>query len=300
MKCKYNPLFLIGIFVQVDEIHKLLQDYLSKRALSEPNLQLPQARRKPRMTDVEIATILIYYHHSGYKNFQYYYQHLVSTDLISYFPNLVSYNRFIELIPRVQYLLVVHLSVTCATSQRTHKYYIDSKKLPACHIKRSYSHKVFKHTARKGKTSVGWFYGHKLHLIINPLGEIVNLYITSGNVADNDKDVLDNLFDNLTGKVFGDKGYLTKNREMYREAGVEIVTKFRSNMKNKLMDYNDKLWLRSRGVIESVFDIMTSVLDIEHTRHRSPVNASCHLMAGLIAYTFIEDKPRAILANMAA
>ena len=88
--------------------------------------------------------------------------------------------------------------------------FIDSFSLNVCHNRRIYSHKVFKGIAQRGKTSVGWFYGFKLHIIINHGGEIISFYITSGNVADNNEKVLKKLTQKLFGKLYGDKGYIVR------------------------------------------------------------------------------------------
>lgn len=145
--------------------------------------------------------------------------------------------------------------------------------------------------AKRGKTSTGWFYGLKLHLIINNLGEIVHFVFTAANVNDNTKSVLDHLLKDLKGKCFADKGYLSKFFEYFYDQGIHLITKIRKNMKNTLMGISDKLWLRRRAVIESVNDLLMTVFDIDHTRHRSPWNALIHALAGLGAYSYYPDKP---------
>lgn len=69
------------------------------------------------------------------------------------------------------------------------------------------------------------------------------------------------------------------------------MTKIRKNMKNHLMLMDDKLRLKKRALIESVNDILMSVQDVDHTRHRSALNALVHTMAGLVAYHFYDTKP---------
>ena len=148
--------------------------------------------------------------------------------------------------------------------------------------------------AERGKSSTGWFYGFKLFLIINPWGEIVRVHLTKGNVADNNFSLLKNLLKGLRGKVFADKGFITKYFSFFQKEGLTIVTKIRNNMKNKLVTMEDKILLTKRGIIESAFDIMMTICDIEHTRHRSPVNAFTHLIAGLTAYTYLDKLPSVI------
>ncbi len=152
-------------------------------------------------------------------------------------------------------------------SQRTGLYIIDSKPLAVCHNRRIHANRVFAHSAARGKSSsgkssMGWFYGWKLHLVINQYGQIVNFLLTEGNVADNNAFVISELLSDLQGQCFGDRGYLTKLFAHFYQRGLELITKIRRKMKNALMRMGDKLKLRKRGLIESVNDLLTSVLDV--------------------------------------
>ena len=139
---------------------------------------------------------------------------------------------------------------------------------------------------------MGWFFGFKLHLVVNHLGEIVNFQITKGHIADNDPTVLRKLLSGLTGKCFGDKGYLTKLSKEFAEAGLFLITKLRRNMKSlALSEQLDNKLLKKRGMIESVIDRLKNGCEIEHTRHRSPYNALANIFSGLIAYSFCDQKP---------
>lgn len=170
--------------------------------------------------------------------------------------------------------------------------FIDSTTIDVCHNRRIHSHKVFKDTAERGKSSTGWFYGFKLHLVINDRGEILSCCLTSGNVDDRNIQVIDSLSKELYGKLFADKGYLSqKVFERLFARGVSLVTKIKKNMKNKLMDLGDKLLLRKRAIIESVNDFLKNICQIEHSRHRSQHNFLVNLIAGLVAYSFLPKKP---------
>ena len=278
---------LIEIFIAVDDFTKPFEQWLANRSLPGER----QSTRQPELTASEIITLLVYYHHSGYKNFQYFYERLVSSQMPTYFPKLVSYSRFIELLPRQAPTLHVLTKYLCLSNKRTGCYFADSKKLPVCDNKRINSNKVFAAIAGRGKSSTGWFYGLKLHLIINELGQIMNFLITPANVSDNNDGVLRQLLGRLQGRCYADKGYLSKLFEEFYQQGLRLVTKVRSNMKNKLLELDDKLRLKKRALIESVNDILMSVQDVDHTRHRSPLNALVHTMAGLIAYHFYDTKP---------
>lgn len=250
-----------------------------------------------RLNTSEIMTIMVYYHYSGYKTFKDYYTKHVLIYLKSEFKNkLVSYNRFVELQQKAIAPLSLFLKL-CCIGTCTGTSFIDSFPLKVCHNKRIHSHRVFKDKAQRGKTSVGWFYGFKVHLIINEYGEVVEFYITSGNVADNNEEVLKQLTENVFGKVYGDKGYLINTNlfGLLYSNGVHLITKIKSNMNNKLMDFQDKLMLKKRGLIDSAIHILKDILSIEHTRHRSPVNFLANLLSGLIAYSFYQTKPTIVV-----
>lgn len=240
----------------------------------------------------EIMTITIWYYYSGYSTFKDYYTKEIEMHLNQEFPKLVSYNRFIELRKTIVVPMLVMLE-TKKLSACTDISFIDSFKLQACHIKRESSHKTLKRIAAKGKTSMGWFYGMKVHLVINHAGEIISFYISSGNIADNNEEILFALTKNISGKLFGDKGYIVNSQlfETLFLKGIKLITGIRKNMKNKLMELDDKLALRRRGVIESVGDVLKEHLGLEHTRHRSIWGFFLNIFGTLIAYQMREKKP---------
>lgn len=285
MDIKVNEQKLLEIFIWTDDFVK------SFDGISLP-ARVGQRRRTPGLALSELLTILIFYHHSGYKCFEYYYERCVLKDLVGHFPQTPSYTRFVQLIPRALQLLYWMGKIRGLTAQATGLYFVDSKKLPVCDNRRIHSHKVFKDIAQRGKTSTGWFFGLKIHLVINNLGEIMNFSITAANVMDNTKGVLDKIFKFIQGKCFGDKGYISKHFEQFYQKGLQLITRTRKNMKNKPMDWCDKMMLQKRGIIESVNDILMTVFDIDHTRHRSPVNAVTHMLGAIVAYSFYDEKPR--------
>ena len=281
---------LLSLFIFVDDACALMRCWAEQHWLSTGTKQA-RPRRVPQISESEIIAILIFYQYSGYKCFQYYYKSLVLNDLLPYFPTAPSYNRFVELIERVSLPMSLLAQITCLQAEQTGIYYLDAKALPVCHLLRQKQHKVFEGLAQKGKGSMGWFFGFKLHLVINHKGQIVNFALTTGSVADNDKDLLVKLLSDLKGKLFGDKGYLTTLWNDFYERGLKIITKVKKNMKNKLMALQERLLLKKRPVIEAIFDILTSVFDLQHTRHRKPQNAQVHILASLIAYQCCPQKP---------
>ena len=146
--------------------------------------------------------------------------------------------------------------------------------------------------ASKGKTSTGWFFGLKLHLIINEQGQVCRFLITSANRADNNKHVLKTLFKGLQGVFFADKGYLTKLKGWLKSQGVELITKVRKNMKRPPLTHKQKHYLKRRSLIETVFGLMTFQCDLDHTRHRSQKGFFINIFTAIIAYTYLDNRPQ--------
>jgi Transposase DDE domain len=282
---------LIEIFCEADDFCQLHQEYLQVHGLPSNLDSCSKAGRKAQLSSSEVMCILLFYPLSGMKNFQYYYQRMVEPCLQDYFPGLVSYTRFVELISQHWQEMWMFTQYKTNQSLRTGHYYIDSKKLPVCHNRRIHQHKVFSGMASRGKSSTGWYYGLKLHLVINHLGQVVSFLLTTGAKADNNHKALELLLKDLKGTCYGDKGYISSLFEKFYQGGLQLITKTRKNMKQLLLNLSDALMLRKRGIIESVNDILMTVCDIEHTRHRSPINAITHILASLGAYCYLEHKP---------
>lgn len=168
--------------------------------------------------------------------------------------------------------------------------FIDSTSLVVCDNRRIHSHKVFKKVARRGKTSMGGFYGFKLHLVVNDRGGLLAFQITPGNV--DDRRAVPELTQGLTGKLGGDRGYLSQPLfKVLGDRGLQLITKIRKNMHNQLMPLADMLLLRKRAIIETLNDQLKNIQQVEHTRHRSLVNAMVNVLAALVAYTYQPCKP---------
>jgi len=278
---------LVALFYLIDEFCKEFEPKWRAQRVSS-GLAL---RNKPcRMSLSEILTIIVHFHQSNHKTFKYYYLNYVCNQLRSDFPELVSYSRFVELIGEVTAPMVT-LLVSLLSSPTTANY-IDSTKLVVCHNRRIQRNKVFKGLAARGKSSMGWFYGFKLHLIVNEHGELVSFFITPGNVPDNNIETVTKLAKRLHGKLFGDRGYISKDlfAALWGQ-GTQLITGIRRNMKNRLLPLMDKIMLRGRSIIETINDQLKNQEQIEHTRHRSPVNFGVNLFSGLIAYQLQPKKP---------
>lgn len=248
------------IYFIIDEFFKEFDNLLRSYSLLEA--KTGKRNRKFTMSQSEVITILILFHSGAFKNLKSFYVFYVQKHMQKDFPHTVSYNRFVELQRKVSVPLAVFVKMVCK-GKCTGISFMDSTPLRSCHIKREKQHKRFKGIAEKGQCSIGWFYGFKLHLIINDKGEILDFILTPGNV--DDRESLKNmaLHKRIFGKLFRDKGYISKDLfEQLFVDGVHLVTKLRKNMKNTLMPLHDRIMLRKRALIESVNDSINTIDDI--------------------------------------
>jgi len=276
---------LLELFCHVDDFCQVFEPQWQRTMVQEGK----QRRIRPsRLSMSEIMTIVIHFHQSHYRDFKTYYCDHVLTHLHREFPQAVSYQRFVELMPRVLVPLSVYIQ-HCA-GRCTGISFVDSTPIKVCHNRRIARHKLFDGLAARGKTSMGWFYGFKLHLIVNDRGELLAFRLTPGNV--DDRQPLPQMARALFGKLFGDRGYLSQALfTSLFDHGLELITSLRKNMKNRLMPLTDKLLLRKRALIETINDQLKNISQIEHTRHRSVANFLVNLVAGLIAYCHQPKKP---------
>lgn len=279
---------IIEIYCNVDDFNKSFIDELKKKQVAEK----PKKRNRAyTLSESEVMTIVIFFHLSNFREFKHYYLNYVCTHLKDFFPRTVSYNRFVELMQSSLLPMTIFLKTNCL-GKCTGISYIDSTPLRVCHIKREKIHKTFKNMATKGQCTIGWFFGFKLHIIINDKGEILDFMLTQANVDDRNPLLGTNLLSKIFGKLYGDKGYISQNLfERLFIDGIHLVTKLRKNMKNSLMHISDKIALRKRAIIESVNDELKNICQIEHTRHRSLENFVVNIISGLIAYSFLPKKP---------
>jgi len=279
---------LTKIFCEIDDFMQEFEEEYKKRLLTDKE---ERVKYNSRLTLSEVMSILVYYHSYGNRTFKDFYLKTVCRDLKSCFPNLVSYNRFIELISTALIPLVAFLKLKRMVKSDTITF-IDSTKIRVCHNKRIKRNRTFEGIAEMGKSTMGWFYGFKLHIAITETGELCGAKLSKGNVDDRNEDVLDEVLKNVSGKLYADKGYISKKLfETLFEKGITLVTSIKKNMKNRLMPLLDKLLLRKRSVIETVNDQLKNMCDVEHTRHRSPINFMVNMVAGLIRYTYFKKKP---------
>lgn len=277
------------IYFIIDEFFKEFDNIIRTHSL--PDAKTKKRNRKFTMSHSEVMTILVLFHSASFKNLKSFYVFYVQKHMQKEFPQTVSYNRFVELQPKVCVPLAIFVKMMCL-GRCTGISFIDSTPIRSCHIKREKQHKTFKDIAQKGQCSLGWFYGFKLHLIINDRGEILDFILTPGNVDDREPLKCMDLHKRIFGKLFGDKGYIGKDLfEQLFVDGVHLITKLRKNMKNALMLLHDRIMLRKRALIESVNDELKNICHVEHTRHRSFDNFIINLLSALAAYSFFDKKP---------
>lgn len=275
---------LTTLFCSVDDFWILFEREWSKHLIGSDK---PRTGPEPELSMSEMMTIVILFHQSNFRTFKHFYS-LVCQELKNEFPKLISYSRFVHLMKLLSVPLFVYLLVR--KGALTGIAFIDSTSIAVCHNKRISRNRVFKGIAKRGKTTSGWFYGFKLHLIINDKGEILSFLLTPGNVAD--VSMLEALSKGIVGKLFGDKGYISeKIMKKLLEQGLQLFTTLKSNMKQKLMPFKDKILLRKRSIIETVNDQLKNISQIEHTRHRSVGNFLVNLLSGIAAYTHQPKKP---------
>lgn len=286
---------LLELFCHVDDFcQSFLPQYQAQLLASGV-----RHRQRARSLSVsEIMTLLILFHQSHYRDFKAFYTQEVLGHLRAEFPGLVSYTRFVEWMPSVLLPLCAYLRHCMGTC--TGISFLDSTDLTVCHNKRISSHKVFAGTAARGKTSTGWFFGFKLHLLFNDRGELLEVALTAGNV--DDRKPVPAMVKRLFGKIFADRGYLSKAlfQQLLNTFGIQLITKLKKNMKNQLMPLADKILLRKRAIAETIIDQLKNISQIEHSRHRSPVNFVINVVCGLIAYCHQSKKPSLHLGELPA
>jgi Transposase DDE domain len=277
---------LLELFVSVDDFCQVFLPFWESKLLADGS---KKRCRNGQLRVSEIMTIVIHFHQSQYRNFKAYYTEHVCQHLRAEFPNLVSYERFVSLMPAVFGPLSAYLKSLYGRCDGLS--FIDSTARRVCDNHRLHNHKVFTVFAARGKGSMGWFYGFKLHLVINDCGELLACQITPANV--DDRKPVPTLCKRLFGKLIADRGYVSQPlfEQLLDTFGVQLITKLRKNMKNRLLPLIDKLLLRKRAIIESVVDQLKNISQIEQTRHRSPINCFINIIPGLIAYCHQPKKP---------
>jgi hypothetical protein len=276
---------IVSLYYFIDEFCKVYEEWERHKLL--PSVR--QRKRECRLRLSEMLTIMVIFHLSPCKNFKWFYQAYLPYRHGHDFPGLVCYDRFVALMPRL--FLPLHLLLHTLMGEQTGIYFMDATHLPVCHNRRIQRNRVFNGMAERGKSSMGWFYGFKLHIVINHKGQLMAAKITRGNV--DDRAPADAMTAHLKGLLCADKGYISAKlfKSLY-ERGLKLIAGIRKGMKNHLMPIYEKILRRKRFLVETVFDILKTETNINHTRHRSPANAAVNILAALVAYSFKTNKPK--------
>jgi len=276
---------IVEVFCEVDDF---CQAFLPQWEVSLLGTGGPAPRGpQPGLSTSEIITLLLVLHSSGFKHLKSFYHGFAEPLLRGYFPGMPCYEHFVSLQKSVFVPLVFFLHSHLGT--RTGLYYIDSTALPVCDNHRISRHKVFADLAQRGKTSMGWFFGFKLHLVFNNDNEIVALKLTPGNVHDTTP--VPALTRELTGKLFGDKGYIgQKLAEDLLRRGLTLFTRVRKNMKSLPLSLQDKALLNARNMAD--IGQIKEFSSLNLSKHRSVINAFVHIIAAITAYQINPFKPK--------
>lgn len=276
---------IIEIFYLADEFCQEFDKTVSNRSIGN------EPKKKPKMSQSEVITIMVLFHYDAFKNLKHFYMSYVKIHLHHCFPKTVSYNRFTELMQGAILPMALFLK-TCCMGQCTGISYIDSTSISVCKNKRIPQHKVFEVIAQRGKSTMGYFFGFKLHYVVNDKGEILNFVVTPGNTDDREPLKNKAFVEKIKGKLYADKGYISQSiTDILFVDGLHLITHIQNNMKNVLMEMKDKLLLRKRSIIETINDELKNICSIEHSRHRSFANFMTNLISALIAYSFFPKKP---------
>jgi Transposase DDE domain len=286
---------LVEDFCQFDDVCQAFGPHWQARLLRDE--AQPAKKRGPQagLADSEIMTILVLYHSSNFRNFKAFYEGVVLAWLRSAFPKAPCHARFIALTHHVWVPLTVFLLTRMG--RKTGIYYIDSTPLPVSHPRRINRHRVFAGLAGRGKTSTGWFFGFKLHLVFNHERQIVALQLTPGNISDTAP--VPDLTQGLIGKLFGDKGYVGKDRaHRLLRRGLALMTRVRRNMKRLPVSFLDKALLNGRNIVETIIGHIKEFSSLRLPKHCSVFNAFTHLTAAIVAYQINPLPPKPIAASI--
>lgn len=277
---------------KITEIYYLIDEFCIEFDQSiQKHLIGNKPKRKPRMSCSEVISIMVMFHMGSYRNMKHFYLFYIQKHRADLFPDTVSYNRFVELMQGATLPMSIFLK-TCCMGLGTGISFIDSTPIRVCKNKRIKRNKVFQGLAQLGRSTMGYFFGFKLHIVINDKGELLNFVITPGNTDDREPLKNEAFIKALKGKLYADKGYISKElTNILFMDGLHLITSIRNNMKNVLMELKDKILLRKRSVIETVNDELKNICQVEHSRHRSFENFITNLISGLIAYFFFPKKP---------
>lgn len=276
-------ILLISIYCFVEDFHQTLLSSI-RFSLTRPSQGRPPLKTR-NLSVTELVTLALFKQFTGHKNWKSFYRY-IKTYHAQDFPQLPEYHNFVGSMNALSPYAVVLLTAFCSCFRRQttkeHLKIADSTKLAVCNIKREFSHKVCKGLARKSKSTMGWFYGFKLHLVCNQLMQILECRILTATI--DDRVALEMMWHYIFGLIVADAGYLGKSRaEKARAQGKILFTTVKANMK-KLMTGGQHDLLKARQIIETVFSVLKLRLGIETNLPRSSLGYFAHYVWCLVAY----------------
>lgn len=286
---------VIKIFI---EMYEMSQTNEIQGQIKEHKLDFLDGKKSLHIS--EALTIIISFHISKCKDFKAFYKSVFlekNSDWSYAFPLVPSYERLIEIKNNIKSILEIAMNKFFENNipdGEDFKAFADSFSIETVKMARRHSVKTLKKISKLGHTSMGAFFGAKLHLVALPNGKLISAAITPGNVADNNHDLLRNLTSPVKGTLYGDKGYNVKKnlKDELKENGVDIIAKPRSNMKNKSqLKKEDAEMLKKRPVIESIGNILKNFFSLKYQFHRCLDAFYCHIFSLLIAYSLRDEKP---------
>lgn len=284
--------YLTELFCHIDDFRKTFEPQYKKYLIQNGK----KRNRKTCISLSEIMTVYVLFHLLRFRHFKYFYLFHIKMFCHDAFPHMPSYSRFVELYPAAIAPMTALLTSSFSSCEGIS--FVDSTALRVCHNRRIYRHKVFAGLAARGETSMGWFFGFKLHLAINHKGELLDLRLSAGNT--DDRKGLEKLARSLFGLAFADKGYLSKalQKKLAEECDIRLITSVKKGMeKPEYTEFERKL-LKKRSLIETVFEELKGLMQIEHSRHRSYAGFMMNLLSGLVAYCWMPHKPSIRLDKM--
>lgn len=276
-------ILLISIYCFVEDFHVVILRTI-RFSVIRPSQGHPPTKTR-NLSLAELVTLVLFKQFTGHKTWKAFYRY-IKTYHSQDFPQLPEYQNFVGAMNALSPYAMIMTTAFCSFFRKQTKTQelkiADSTKLAVCNIKREFSHKVCKGLARKSKSTMGWFYGFKLHIVCNQLMQILECTILTATV--DDRAALELIWAHIFGLIVADAGYLGKNRaDKARAHGKILFTAVKANMKKLMTDWQHDL-LKARQIIETVFSVLKLRLGIETSLPRSPLGYFAHYAWCLAAY----------------
>lgn len=145
--------------------------------------------------------------------------------------------------------------------------------------------------ATRGKSSMGWFFGCKLHLIMNQSGDIVSTALSNGHTAD--IKMVEQLVEGLKAKLYADRGYISQElRLKLKDQHIDLIIYHRKNIQSVQLSKEDEYHLKQRNKIETLFSLLKGTYNLVTSKARSVIGYFAGIYASLCAYQLChQNKP---------